>query len=54
MAYFENRNVFDSCVESSQYLCMDNIPLETSVRCLSENLVGFKIEVGVYEKFGKM
>jgi len=33
---------------------MDNISLETSVHWLSEDVVSFETEVGVYEKFAKM
>ena len=28
---FLNRNIFNSCIESCQYFCMDNISLKTSV-----------------------
>jgi len=53
-AKVHERSRFDSCVESSQYFRTDNISLETSVRWLSKDVVSFKIEVWVYEKFAKM
>ena len=48
MAYFKNRNVFDLCVESSQYFRRDKISLEKSVHWLLDEVVSFKIEIGVY------
>jgi len=33
---------------------MDKIVLETSFHWLSDDIVRFKIEVGVYEKYAKM
>jgi len=39
-------------MESSPYFHMDNIWLETSVRWLFQDVVSYKMEVGVYEKFG--
>jgi len=48
-------NVFDSCVKScSQYFHMDNMSLETSVCWLYEDVVSFKIQIGLYKKFAKM
>jgi len=35
---FLNRNVFDSCVKSSQYFRMDNTLLETSVHWPSDEI----------------
>ena len=49
-----SRNVFDSCVKSSQYFHTDNISLETSVHWPSEGIARFEIDVGVYEKFANM
>ena len=49
---FFNRNVFDSCVISSEYFGMDIISL--SVPQNLEEIVRFEVEVRVYEKFAKM
>jgi len=49
-----SRNVLDSCMKSGQYFCMDKISLEMSFHWLSEDIVKFKIKVGVYEKYTKM
>jgi len=40
--------------KSSQYFCMYNISLETTVQLLSKYIVSFNIEVGVNEKFAIM
>jgi len=40
--------------ESSQYFRTDSLTLERSVHWLLEEVVSFKIEVRVYEKFSKM
>jgi len=50
----EWRIVFDSCVKSWEYFRTDNISLETSLYWLSEDIVRFKIELGVEEKCTKM
>jgi len=47
------RNVFDSCVKRLEYFRTDNMLLETSFYWLSEDIVRFKIEVGVEEKCKK-
>jgi len=49
-----NRNIFDSCVKSWECFRSDNISLETSLSWLSDNIVRFKIEMGVEEKCTKM
>jgi len=54
MTYCLPRNVFDSCVKSQQYFHIVSISLETSVHWLSEEVVRFEIEDGVYEKFAKL
>jgi len=54
MTYCSSRNVFDSCVKSWHYFCTDKISLETSFYWLSNDIVRFKIEVGVTEKCTKM
>jgi len=41
-------------VKTSEYFRTDNISLETSFHWLSEDIVRFKIEVGVEEKCTKM
>jgi len=46
---FFNRNVFDWCVKST-----DNTSLELVVRWLSDYIVKFKVDIGVYEKYAKM
>jgi len=50
LSVFLNRNVFDSCMKSSQYFRMDYISLEMSVHWLSEDVVNFGIEVAVNKK----
>jgi len=42
-----NRNIFDSCVKSWEYFRTDNILLETSLSWLSDDIVRFKIEMGL-------
>jgi len=45
------RNVFDSCVKSWEYFCMDSVSLESMFHWLSDDIVRFKIKVGF---FGEM
>jgi len=49
-----NRNIFDSCVNSWEYFHSDNISMETSLSWLSDDIVRFKIKMGVEEKCTKM
>ena len=48
------RNVFDSCMKSWEYFRTDGISLESMFHWLFDDLVRFKIEVGVEEKCTKM
>jgi len=50
----QKRNVFESCVKSLQYFCMDNISMESLLNAVFKNILCYKIEVGIYEKFAKM
>jgi len=45
------RNAFDSCVKSWQYFRTHRIPLNSASNSLSYDVVRFKIELGVEEKF---
>jgi len=54
MTYCTPRNVCDSCAKSWLYFRTDKILLETSFYWLSDDVVRFKIEVGVYKKCTKM
>jgi len=49
-----SRNVFDSCVKSWENFHSDNILLETSFSWLSDDIVRFKIQMGVVKKCTKM
>jgi len=41
-------------VKSWEYFCLDNVSLETSLSWLSQDIVRFKIEMGVEVKCTKM
>ena len=49
-----NRNIFDSCVKSWEFFRSDNISLETSFSWLFDDIVRFKIDMGVVKKCTKM
>ena len=51
---FECIFVFNSSEKIWQYFCTDNASLEMPVHLLSEDIVSFENEVGVYEKFAEM
>ena len=47
-------NVFNSCVKSWEYFCMDITLLESTFHWLSEATVKFEVDVRFYEKVTKM
>jgi len=51
---FLKRNIFDLCVEVDSVFIQTLLLLKMFVYWLSEDIVSFKIELGVYEKFAKM
>ena len=48
------RNIFDLCVKSWQYFCMNSISLKSVLNRLYYDIVRFKIEVGIDEKCTQM